>query len=99
MQSLDELTYEVKTLSSRFDHELGAADGSYEGSVKKHICQIQADVAEIKSIIVGDGKSNLGLAHVILTTATDLKEHKDWDRWLFMLLFSSQVLGLYKLFR
>lgn len=96
--NMSDVALEVRALSERFDNELGAANGSHEGSVKRHLRRIQDDVAAMREVIVGDGKNNIGIVSQIRQNSKELEEHKMWDRWLFGLLISGQVLGIFKLF-
>ena len=92
-----ELVIQVSNLGIRFDNELGAANGSSEGSVKRHLRRIQEDVADMHEIIVGDGK-DIGLVARVRKTTDDLREHIAWDKWLFVFIGGGQIIGLIKLF-
>ncbi len=52
---------------------------------------LQSVVAEIKEVLLGDGKANVGMASQIRQNTKDLKEHKDWDKWLFVFIGGGQI--------
>jgi hypothetical protein len=97
-RQMSNVEMEVRHISERLDNELGSANGSNEGSVKKQLRIIQSDIKEIKEILVGDGKDNYGISAKISLTREELYKHQEWDKWLFIFIGTGQVIGLIKMF-
>lgn len=93
-QDMLNLVLSVRELSLRFDNELGAANGFHEGSVKRHLRDIQSAVNSIREILLGDGKGNIGLAAQIRNNSEALDEHKEWDKWLFLFIAAGQLIAV-----
>ncbi len=93
------LATEVRALAIRFDNELGSANGAAEGSVNRHLRKIQDDIAEMREVIIGDGKS-LGLSGKVLLIVDEFNSHVIQDRYLFgitIIMLGWIIVKLYKI--
>lgn len=97
-QDMLNLVLEVKALSLRFDTELGSTTNhALEGSVKRHMREMQNDLREVKEVLLGDGKAVEGLVGRITLSNKLLNDHIFWDRWLFALLIVGQMAAVAKM--
>lgn len=60
-------------------------------SLLEKVATLQSAVTEIKEVLLGDGKENVGMASQIRQNTKELKEHIDWDKWLFVFIGGGQI--------
>jgi hypothetical protein len=95
-----DIVVELKSLSIRFDNELGSANGSTEGSVKRHLRGMSEKIDKIYDVILGsiDHKGvseKLNLIDVDLKGLDEeFKDHKEWDKWLFIFIGGGQLISV-----
>lgn len=95
-----DIVISLKELSVRFDNELGSANGATEGSVKRHLRGMSEKIDKIYDVILGNIEHK-GISERLNLIDTDLsnldddfKDHKEWDKWLFIFISGGQLISV-----